>query len=696
MSQNPFVGKITGAVPGGLADPEEVRRSLRILVDPEHCVELRGLPSGKSKVRPGNDLDALVEAAQSLSDNRGVYYCLNPVSILAGADRAARVDDVIRRRWLLIDIDPTRPPDTNATEEEKEAARGVAEAVLAYLGGAGWPQPVWIDSGNGWHLLYRIDEPCDNDTQVLLREVLKTLAARFDTDTAHIDRQVHNASRISKLPGTWTRKGPDTRERPHRPAKLMFAPEPVRVVTRQQLQRLITTDEATTETVVDTPQPGKPEKVYANPFVGKIEQPDIQIQYARKALASEVENVRNAPVGERNNTLNRAAFSLGQIVSAGILSRAEVIEALSAAGAAAGLPEREILSTIESGIAKGLTLPRAMPEKQGKTVAEKDAEARKQGASAAIWSLADLMQTHFPPPKWAVPGILSEGLSILAGKPKLGKSFLALNLAITIAAGGKALGEITCEQGQVLYLTLEDRLRRVQDRARKVLAGLGEEASHNLHVAVECPRMCAGGLAIIDEWVQRQSNPRLVIVDVWAKFRPLSKGGNVNAYDIDYEAASAIKTLGDKYGLSALILHHCKKGQQDDIVDEISGTLGLAGAADGITVLTRARSDNEASLFITGRDVQDEELALRFNPEACTWTSEGKAEDRKRGKIAQAILDALKATTAGLFPNELAQMLDKSPDTVRKELWRLHKEGLIARKGNKYTWPGSPDGEEEI
>lgn len=689
MAQNPFVGKVTGSIPSGLADPAEVRQALGILADPAHCVELRGLPSGKSKVRPGNDLDALVEAAETLSGNRGLYYTLNPTSLLAGVDRAAKVADVVKRRWLLVDIDPTRPPDTNATEQEKEAAKAVADRVAVHLGTAGWPQPVVIDSGNGWHLLYRIDEPADQATQTLLRGVLARLADQHDTQEAHVDRAVHNASRIAKLPGSWSRKGPHSKERPHRPARLWFVPPTLGVVTRQQLQQVASGEQQ------EAPRPG-PARIYANPFIGKVEGPeDKQASYARAALAKEVEAVRSAPSGERNNTLNKAAFSLGQIISAGILTRSEVVEALSAAAASNGLAEQEILRTIESGLAKGMEQPRALPEGTGKTVKEKDREARAKGASTRIWTLKEVMATHFPPPRWSVPGILSEGLSILAGKPKLGKSFLSLNLAITIAAGGKALGAIQCEQGQVLYLSLEDRLRRVQDRARKVLAGLGEEASANLHIAVECPRMSNGGLSIIEEWINAQPNPRLVIVDVWAKFRPLAKGGNVNAYDVDYEAASAIKALGDGHGLSTLILHHCKKGQQDDVVDEISGTLGLAGAADGLTILTRARSDNEATLFVTGRDVQDEELALRFNPDHCTWTSEGKADDRARVKTAQAIIEALKATTSGLFPSELASMLGKSPDTVRKELWRLCQAGQIQRKGNKYAWPGSPQDEQE-
>jgi RecA-family ATPase len=137
-----------------------------------------------------------------------------------------------------------------------------------------------------------------------------------------------------------------------------------------------------------------------------------------------------------------------------------------------------------------------------------------------ILRLDELMSRDFPPTRWAVPGILPEGLSLLAGKPKLGKSFLALNLGITIAAGGKALGSVAVDSGDVLYLALEDRYRRLQDRARKILDGLGCIASARLHLACEWPRMTQDGLGFIEDWIEKQSGAKLVVIDVWARFRP--------------------------------------------------------------------------------------------------------------------------------------------------------------------------------
>ena len=237
-----------------------------------------------------------------------------------------------------------------------------------------------------------------------------------------------------------------------------------------------------------------------------------------------------------------------------------------------------------------------------------------------IYPLPDLLGMNIPPAKWIVPGLLSEGLTILAGKPKLGKSWLALNLALTIAAGGTALGSTPVDAAPVLYLSLEDRLRRVQDRARKVLSGLALPAPVILDVSIEWVRADLGGLSHMADWLAEKGKGSFVIIDVWAKFRPVSLGGR-SAYDQDYEHVGALKKVIDAYESSAMLIMHCKKAKADDVLDEVSGTLGLAGSTDGTLVLTRSRSELEAELFVTGRDVEEKSLVLEFDPKGFTRMS---------------------------------------------------------------------------
>lgn len=182
-----------------------------------------------------------VEAAafcQGWNTARGIYTVLNPYdeSKIAGS----AVDDaaVTRRRWLLIDVDPNRPKDCNATDVELGYALTVIERIKAFLASNGWPAPVEALSGNGGHLLYRIDLPNDVDSLRLVEGVLKHLAKAFDTPHAHVDTAVGNASRITKLYGTMTRKGVDSPERPTRPSSITRAPSPLEVVGLEALQRV--------------------------------------------------------------------------------------------------------------------------------------------------------------------------------------------------------------------------------------------------------------------------------------------------------------------------------------------------------------------------------------------------------------------------------------------------------------------------
>jgi hypothetical protein len=257
-----------------------------------------------------------------------------------------------------------------------------------------------------------------------------------------------------------------------------------------------------------------------------------------------------------------------------------------------------------------------------------------------------------------------------------------------VAAGGKALGDMQTVAGDVLYLALEDRVRRIQNRARKVLKGLAVQASGRLQIAVEWLRQDRGGLQQLEGWLDGVDNPRLVIVDVWARFRTASTGKR-SAYDEDYECAAEVKKVVDKRNCSLLLVHHCKKGKADDVIEEVSGTLGLAGSADGTMVLVRARGENEATLHVTGRDVDEQQLALVFDPATCCWTSEGDSKLKTASKVKQRIMDAYRLQPhARFWPSALAEMLGMERDCVKRTMYRMADEGILKRVGSgQYTWP---------
>jgi hypothetical protein len=212
------------------------------LFAPDQIVELRALGvqrgTGRSHTEAGFfDGEHRAEMTKIALDitryARGVYYTLNPLNPDLLARRCNRIDwanegelasdkDVISRRWLLVDADPIRDRLISATNTEKAHAHDAALAVREYLATQGWPEPILSDSGNGYHLLYRVNLPADDGG--LIRRILSSLAARFNNEHVTIDQKVFNAARICKLPGTLARKGDSVPDRPHRRAKLLEVP----------------------------------------------------------------------------------------------------------------------------------------------------------------------------------------------------------------------------------------------------------------------------------------------------------------------------------------------------------------------------------------------------------------------------------------------------------------------------------------
>ena len=120
----------------------------------------------------------------------------------------------------------------------------------------------------------------------------------------------------------------------------------------------------------------------------------------------------------------------------------------------------------------------------------------------------------------------------------------------------------------------------------------------------------------------------------------------------------------------------------------MSGTLGLAGSADGTMVLTRSRGENEAILHVTGRDVEEQQMSLSFDPQTCCWTSQGDARLQTASRVRQKIIDAFKANPGAKYlPSTLAELMDLDRNTVKKEMWRMADSGLLGKVGYAYRWP---------
>ena len=225
----------------------------------------------------------------------------------------------------------------------------------------------------------------------------------------------------------------------------------------------------------------------------------------------------------------------------------------------------------------------------------------------------DLQNRTYEPTPFLVEELLPEGLHILAGAPKIGKSWLALWLCLRVSQG-QPLWNFAVTQGEVLYLSLEDSFQRIQTR----LFDLTEDAPPTLHFAIMADTLKRGLEQQIEQFLTDHPAAKLVLMDTLQRVR--SAGGDSNLYANDYQDVGLLKQLADKQHIAILLIHHLRKLHDDDPMNMISGSTGLSGAADSTFVFQKnSRLANVASLHCTGRDIPDRTLKLEFGEEDHVW-----------------------------------------------------------------------------
>lgn len=287
---------------------------------------------------------------------------------------------------------------------------------------------------------------------------------------------------------------------------------------------------------------------------------------------------------------------------------------------------------------------------------------------------SEVMVMEMRDPKWAVEGYISEGLNILAGGQKLGKSWLALDLTIAVASGGLALGSIEVDAGDALYLALEDTLRRLKGRLEMLLRGA--PAPERLELFTEWPRIGEGGEEWLQQWLTAHPSARLVVIDTLKKIRP-GRGKNGNAYDEDYEFMGKIKAIADEFQVAILVLHHVRKMKADDPFDLVSGTMGLTGAADATMVMQRVRGKTDATLHITGRDIEEREELLNWDRETGVWTMIGDAEEYRRSEQRRDLLRVMAERGGPMSPKDVYEVMGGNRSSIRSLMARMANRGDI-------------------
>ena len=238
-----------------------------------------------------------------------------------------------------------------------------------------------------------------------------------------------------------------------------------------------------------------------------------------------------------------------------------------------------------------------------------------EGWRNTIIAASTLQHRTFDPVKYVVPGLIAEGVTIFAGKPKIGKSWLLLDLCLACAADRFVLGQTKPIQGDVLYLALEDSERRLKKRLHKLWPDGDWPAQ--LTLTTSWRKADAGGLEDITEWCESAARPVLIVIDTLEKFRPVAKV-HAAAYATDYHAIAGLHKLAHTRGIAIVVIHHVRKMEADDPFDMVSGTNGLTGAAD--TILVLKRQAGSVTLHARGRDIEEKETACRFDQVTCRWT----------------------------------------------------------------------------
>ncbi len=304
-----------------------------------------------------------------------------------------------------------------------------------------------------------------------------------------------------------------------------------------------------------------------------------------------------------------------------------------------------------------------------------DGRANGRFGGKVRWTAAELMQTDFPEPIWAIPGVIPAGFSILAGRPKLGKSWLALQIAHSMATGGKTFG-VNVTAARVLFYALEDSERRIKERLKKQ----GVPETDKLQFQFEIPQFQNGGMAELTHEI-KTGGYGLIVIDTLSRAM-----GNIDNTDLaaNTEYLGKIQSAALSCNVAVLAVDHHRKtsAEYSDPVDDIMGTTGKSAVADALLGLYRKRGKIGASLKVTGREIEEKELALEWDGALWCWQYVGLADEVRETELQAEIMKAIQEIeTLGDLPtiSRISSHIDKLPPSISRALANMVNNGKVIR-----------------
>jgi hypothetical protein len=298
--------------------------------------------------------------------------------------------------------------------------------------------------------------------------------------------------------------------------------------------------------------------------------------------------------------------------------------------------------------------------------------------------ITDILATKFKPLSFIVKDLIPDtGTFLLSSNPKVGKTTFCHQMCLALMGEVSFLGEVNPKPRRILFLALEDSLRRIKRRTEQIRSAPDfdlrnpDQALESLMVETDWP-IASEGILKLDDWLSKNPDTDLVVIDTLAAFRGMAAASSRNVYQGEYDFMKRIKKIADKNETSILLLHHNRKAVATSPGEAIGGSYGLTGAVDGYMVLEcRAFADSEFLLSVQGREIPPQELALKR--ENFIFRSLGDASTYSMSPERREIVDMLRSNKSGLGPMEIARGLGRTPVSTRKLLTTMQKRGLVKR-----------------
>lgn len=614
-------------------DEPTIRRTIDILKPNNELFEIRIIGKGNRKrIISGyfTDTDTLIKQFDLIDPrSANIYITINKVNedcyareqhdCFRQTDASTHDHEIDAYEWLFVDLDPERVAEVSSSDAELKEAELLADKVYGYMKSLGFREPVRAMSGNGHHLLYKIDLPNTDESKALIERCLTNLASMFNNGKVKIDIVNHNQSRVCKLYGTLAQKGSNTKSRPHRMSKLTSVPQKIEVNGIELLNALA-------NELPEVPKVRRGSTSAAGEFDIENWMAEHGLEPIRRETGTDcvIYPLAHCPFNHSHTDGDSKIF---RYTNGAIAFKCHH-------NSCRGKYWQDVRELLEPGAYdnKDEEADRAIEEgwkhhKQYLVVQKTDniEEVKKGLPKLTAISAYDLQQKEFEERYYAVQDMIPEGETVIAAPPKTGKSWLMLDMCLKVAEGKKFLGFET-KKSDTLYLALEDGDSFEQERLNIVLGG--REAPQNFHfVFSNVMPMNEGFLLQLEELLEQFPNVKIVVIDT-LQFIKYRQGKSESAYETDYRTGRDLKEFAEKKNIAIVVVTHTTKMRYiDDDMANVSGTNGVTGAADAVIVLGKEkRTDLEAKMFITGRKVRQTMHNIKFDDTKCIWEYGGIAE----------------------------------------------------------------------